>query len=371
MVTPHRIHESVVALNQIAHKEALQECEQMFSAFDAPYYNAMPAGATASPKVHWRRFGFVGSDRFEGSDATPPCPFGQEDLVRVSKTPVITEAEAAAMIDEANADWFGWRRAPKARYGTSTSTAGGMMPVEDLCTTLRFLNDELLPRLLPEIVAAFPGALDPVRCSLGVQAARLVKYDASAGHVELGYHRDGTLLTANIALNSADEYSGGGTLVESLLPDAEIGDAPSDCGSNLTSGRWRGGTAVRLSQGHVLLHPGNIRHGGLPITRGVRYVLVLFLMDESIIEHDRYCSARGEEEMAAAMLVTDDDEKRLKLLRSAAGHFADAFACGARVDDGRDGGTVVDAFREFGIELADAGSCQYPIFFDYTIKRVE
>ena len=71
------------------------------------------------------------------------------------------------------------------------------------------------------------------------------------------------------------------------------------------------------------------------------------------------------------MLVHDDDGKKLELLRSAAGHFADAFACGARVDDGRDGGTVVDAFREFGIELADAGSSQYPIFVDYAIKRVE
>eukprot|EP00966_Prymnesium_polylepis_P171648 3968738-Prymnesium_polylepis.1 len=76
-------------------------------------------------------------------------------------------------------------------------------------------------------------------------------------------------------------------------------------------------------------------------------------MDAHFVEHDRYCTQRGEEACAAVLSSTaaGSEERRLGLM-GAARHFADAFAAGARVDDGRDGGVpVVEAFRALGIEL--------------------
>jgi len=190
----------------------------------------------------WLRFPFPGEDSFDGADATASAPFGPNDLARVSLEPLLTPEECEEMIREADADYYGWRRAPASRYGTDASRAGGMLPIEDTSVTYRLVMEILMPRLAPACVAAFPGVFSPAQpsaqpstssstcddgseredasdgSSLRVVGARLVKYDAAAGHVELGMHRDGTLCTVNIALNSPSEYEGGGTLIEALIP---------------------------------------------------------------------------------------------------------------------------------------------------------
>ena len=92
----------------------------------------------------------------------------------------------------------------------------------------------------------------------------------------------------------------------------------------------------------------------MAISSGVRYVLVCFVMDAYTVEHDRFCHQRGEEQMAHALASTaaGSPARRSALMR-ASRHFADAYACGSRIDDGRDGGTpVIEAFRALGIELA-------------------
>jgi predicted 2-oxoglutarate/Fe(II)-dependent dioxygenase YbiX len=116
--------------------------------------------------------------------------------------------------------------------------------------------------------------------SLRVSDARLVKYNASAEQTELGMHRDGPLVTATITLNHRDEYSGGGTLIEALAGGE---------GLAINGDGDMGGGVQRVPRGHVILHPGAIRHGGQPITRGLRYVLVLFIMDADVVDFDRYC----------------------------------------------------------------------------------
>eukprot|EP00959_Pyramimonas_sp_CCMP1952_P338160 7081674-Pyramimonas_sp.AAC.1 len=101
-------------------------------------------------------------------------------------------------------------------------------------------------------------------------------------------HRDGTLLTVNIALNDRVEYQGGGTVFAALTTeDANAANADEDAGggSGGGGGGGGGGGAIRLRRGHALLHPGEVLHGGQAITSGVRYVLVLFLMDTTAVEH--------------------------------------------------------------------------------------
>jgi hypothetical protein len=56
-----------------------------------------------------------------------------------------------------------------------------------------------------------------------------------------------------IALNSLDEYEGGGTYFVDL------------------------GQAVNVDRGHCITFPGGLRHGGDPITSGVRYIIAVFL----------------------------------------------------------------------------------------------
>lgn len=110
--------------------------------------------------------------------------------------------------------------------------------------------------------------------SLRVSDARLVKYNSSASQTQLGMHRDGPLVTATVTLNRCDEYDGGGTLIEALAGGSDSG-------------------VQRVDRGHVVLHPGAVRHGGQPITRGLRYVLVFFIFDMDTVDYDRYCILRA------------------------------------------------------------------------------
>lgn len=140
----------------------------------------------------------------------------------------------------------------------------------------------------------FPVQTLPCGCgaaSLRVSDARLVKYNASAAQTELGLHRDGPLVTATISLSRLDEYGGGGTLIEALAAGERpraAGERPSERPS--ASSRTN---VKRVPRGHAILHPGAVRHGGEPITRGLRYVLVFFICDADECDHDRYCVLRA------------------------------------------------------------------------------
>ena len=83
-----------------------------------------------------------------------------------------------------------------------------------------------------------------------------MKYDAEGGQTELKPHRDGSVLSFNIALNPAHEYEGGGTWFASL------------------------GDALKIDQGHIVSHASGILHGGHGITSGKRYILVAFVIVE-------------------------------------------------------------------------------------------
>ena len=254
-----------------------------------------------------------------------PPPFkSPNDLAKTSQTPILTHQECSNIISECENHYFGWGNSHE-RYGTPSNRVGYMLPLENLSFTYTFVNFELLPRLFPAISSAFfvsgnshsDVTIHPENLRLG--GCRVVKYDAADGHVELGMHRDGLLITANIALNDVDEYTGGGTIIEGL------------------------NEPIRLSRGHVLLHPGDVRHGGNVITSGVRYVLVCFIFDTTIVPHEKYCQDRMKEDLDTAMAIPLDAnamrlEERSKLLANAAKHCADACAFGKLMCGGGGGG---------------------------------
>ena len=80
-----------------------------------------------------------------------------------------------------------------------------------------------------------------------------MRYDASA-QASLPTHTDQSLLSFTIALNDPSEYEGGGTYFRGI--DRAI-DAPA--------------------AGHAVLFPGKVEHGGHPVTKGRRYIIVLFM----------------------------------------------------------------------------------------------
>jgi predicted 2-oxoglutarate/Fe(II)-dependent dioxygenase YbiX len=65
-------------------------------------------------------------------------------------------------------------------------------------------------------------------------------------HVGVESHYDGSHFTWSLMLSRPEDYSGGGTFVRQLR------------------------TTLRLDQGQVLLHPGDLYHTGIDITSGVR-----------------------------------------------------------------------------------------------------
>lgn len=108
---------------------------------------------------------------------------------------------------------------------------------------------------------------------LRIHDAFVVRYDAEAQR-SLPLHTDQGELSLTISLNHGSEYDGGGTWFESL------------------------GRAVRPEDaGHVVVFPGGETvHGGREITRGVRYVLAVFLYEHRVEEEEGDLGEEDEED---------------------------------------------------------------------------
>ena len=79
----------------------------------------------------------------------------------------------------------------------------------------------------------------------------IVKYkDSEQNYLDM--HHDGSFLSFNILLSNTSDFEGGGTYFDD-------------------------GLTAHLEQGDILIHSGRIKHAGLPITKGTRYLLVGFL----------------------------------------------------------------------------------------------
>ena len=179
-------------------------------------------------------------------------PLDGQALVYKTKNPLFTSQECQAIIDEA--EWMAsnqmdWTR---NRHGNFPTTD---YPLTELPQTLSFFRQALQERVYPLLAHQF-GNLLPDASKLRVADGFVVKYDALGGQSELKPHRDGSVLSFNIALNPSHEYEGGGTWFESL------------------------DSSIRLEQGHVVSHASSLMHGGHGITSGKRYILVAFVILE-------------------------------------------------------------------------------------------
>ncbi len=169
-----------------------------------------------------------------------------------------------------------------------------VLPVEDVPALVPWLRALLARRIYPWVAAAFPLLADGT--DLGVDGLRLrvhdafiVRYDSSeaVGSVSLPEHSDTSAVSVTIALNAAGEdFQGGGLWLRAA------------------------GRALSPRRGCGVAFAGPLRHGGAPVTAGVRVILVLFLYVEGfayghLLQHGPRTSSTGRRPLEAPLRVDE------------------------------------------------------------------
>lgn len=173
-------------------------------------------------------------------------------LVHESRAPIFSPQVCQAAIAESEAVARlkgGWTSKRHLNHPTTD------IPLQELPVTSLWFNWALVNRIYPFLGQCFGDVLPNPR-ALRVADAFIVKYNASGGQRELAPHRDGSVLSFNIALNERGAYAGGGTWFAGL------------------------NASLPIEQGHILAHASGVLHGGHPIDSGIRYILVGFVLIE-------------------------------------------------------------------------------------------
>lgn len=147
---------------------------------------------------------------------------------------IINEGEKYALN---NGGWTNYRH---KNYPTTD------LPVNQIPSIFSFIISSI-PDILNKIIKMY-GLID---AKLNIKDMFLVKYNENLQN-ELELHTDGSDLSFNISLSELNDYDGGGTL-------------------------FSDGIHYTLEQGDMLVHCGKVKHSGMKITRGNRYILVAFI----------------------------------------------------------------------------------------------
>jgi hypothetical protein len=250
-----------LSLNQLEHGD---DCEQAASRFYSGARTKPPQSFTADDVMQFR------------SDAST----GAGTVAFSTARPLISEGECKAVIEEAEsvaAGSGGWNTKRHSNYPTTD------IPVLSLPATKRWVDEALETRIFPFLAHCFPQACADAD-SFRVNDVFVVKYNASSGQTQLKNHRDGGLISINIALNSQEDFSGGGTALF--------------CNSSDSSEQ-----VALMERGHMLAHSSSVMHAGRQIQSGVRYVLVAFVISATQVEHRRRMTERAQLMLKEGMVV--------------------------------------------------------------------
>ncbi|CAH0477382.1 unnamed protein product [Peronospora belbahrii] len=139
----------------------------------------------------------------------------------------------------------GWCTERHASYQTTD------MPCHQVASLNSWVRSTLAMRLFPQIAKHYQL---PKSQRLLFRDLFFVKYEARTGErSDLALHRDGSVLSFNVLLNSADDFTGGGTYFDATKH------------------------TIHLTQGDVVVHSGKVLHAGAPVLSGIRQILVGFL----------------------------------------------------------------------------------------------
>jgi hypothetical protein len=194
----------------------------------------------------------------------------------------VAAAEAAAALRRRGAGAGASGGAGSSSWGSSRSLCGGVpcsdMPLHEVPSLLAWFNDALRTSIAPLLVAAFPRDVR-LATQLRVLDAHVLRYAAAAEERHLPLHaHDDAAFSVSVALNPKTDYAGGGTFFEASR------------------------TVVCPDVGHVVAFRGAVRHGGEPLTSGVRYVIACNLGLVPVAE------ARGAADEARKQAAEEEDE---------------------------------------------------------------
>jgi hypothetical protein len=143
----------------------------------------------------------------------------------------------------------GWTTKRHSSYPTTD------LPVEKISSIFGLVL-ETLHTIVKKVKKSY-GLKDDI--VINIHDLFVVKYkDSEQSYLDM--HRDGSFLSFNILLSNTTDFEGGGTYFD----------------DGLTS---------YSEQGDILIHSSRIKHAGLPITKGTRYLLVGFLNIDIKVEN--------------------------------------------------------------------------------------
>jgi predicted 2-oxoglutarate/Fe(II)-dependent dioxygenase YbiX len=146
----------------------------------------------------------------------------------------------------------GWTTSRHSNYPTTD------LPIYIIPNIYTLVNNLIINHVLPLIANKY----NLNKYFLDFNDVFIVKYKYDE-QSDLLNHRDGSVFSFNIFLNDPSEFKGGGTIF--IKDDIE--------------------NIIFNKKGGVIIHPGNILHGGNKITDGVRYILVGFVNYMKNIEY--------------------------------------------------------------------------------------
>jgi hypothetical protein len=188
-----------------------------------------------------------------------------------SKLPILTSEECQSLIDEARSvisQGLTPTDSQERENNRPTNSELGEAKLTTLVQSRHWIRQKLQSTLFPLLEDRF--GLNQLTLSDGL----VIGYGYfGGGSKSQPIHQDSSLLSLNIALSPRTNYTGGGTYFEAL----------QQC--------------LHQDQGHVMCHASSIRHAGNGISTGERWILVLFVLDESTPQLARRCHAMGLESL--------------------------------------------------------------------------
>ena len=190
-------------------------------------------------------------------------------FVTSSQTPLFTKEECQECVAHAESHFSGkdWTTLPSGQYDVAGFWIRDIPAVHD------WFNQMVRERLFPLLVQQFPHFVDSPE-DLVVDNAYLFKYTPETGR-RTDVHTDSGCLSFTIALNSDQEYSGGGTWFEGLIGSKSV---------------------IEMNVGECTVRPGGVRHCGHAVTSGTRYIIGGFCMNTKKVEYVRMLLGLGSEE---------------------------------------------------------------------------
>lgn len=358
-----RTLEDALLDSEATHARECRRSEELFYYFssDRPDDDTQESPRILQEK-EWKLFSFDKKKKDSTSiiiDDIPPHLFTHDDLARTSLEPLFSAEDCAAIVQEAEQQNM-WRNAQSlAAYARNAST---FVSVGDLPKARSWLDGALAKVLYPAIESVFPReefefSVPYLRCS----AASIVKYNATAGQTSLGVHRDGPLIAVTIPLNPLTDYDGGGTYIEALEDIEATSTAAGSTGEHYLSS-FDG--VLKRNTGHVIMHPAALRHGGATITRGLRYIMVVWIFSQKYVPHYHYSLLRANGFLAGALKIVDTESwYRQQLLEAAVGAYQESI----ELDAGRH---TESAHLGLGQALLELGHTERAIgAIDATLQR--